>query len=75
MKYIEEENKDLIALRNNYFTLIIVISSGLAGLFFTNISLIKVLFLAVSGIYFDCLYIAKFQEISKKLKDNIERLK
>ena len=75
MKYIEEENKSLIALRSNYFTLMIVISSGLAGLFFADIHIVKIIFLSIVGIYFDYIFLLKFLSINKKLEENIERLK
>ncbi len=75
MKYIEEENKNLIALRNNYFAMIMIISSGLAGLFFVNINIMKISFLFIIGIYFDILFLLKFLYLNKKIDNNIERLK
>ncbi len=75
MEKIKEENKILISLRNNYFSMIMLISSGLAGLFFANISLYKIIGLFIVGSYFNLLFILKFQDVQNKLKKNMENFK
>lgn len=74
MDRIKEDNKNLIALRNNYYTLIIVITSGLVWLLLTDINVIKFILLFLAGLYFDILYILRLQYVDNKINKNIERL-
>ncbi len=58
----------LISLRNNYFTLFTIISSGIAGLFFVDMQIIKIIFLYMVGIYFDFIFLSKFIYTNNKIK-------
>ncbi len=72
MENKELKVKHLIALRNNYFSMIMLISGGIAGLFFGNILSIKVFILIVSGVYFDSLFIMKFLYTNDKIEKLIK---
>lgn len=70
----ELEVKQLTELRTNYFSMIMLISSGLAGLFFANLELSKMLILIFTGVFFDFVFIGKFlntnDKINKAIKEN-----
>ncbi len=71
---IKEDNKQLISLRNNYFTFFIVITSGMASLFFINITFIKLCIMFVVGFIFAFCFLSQIQNITYKINDNIKRL-
>lgn len=77
MKFMEDEEKykikELIALRGHYYSTILLISGGLAGLFFTNTEIWKIVILACVGIYFNIVYILKFTNVDNKIKNIIKR--
>ncbi len=68
MENKELKIKHLIALRTNYFSMIMLISGGVAGLFFGDFLNIKTLILIAAGTYFDCLFIMKFLYTSVKIE-------
>ncbi len=68
MENKELKVKHLIALRNNYFGMIMLISGGIAGLFFGDFLNIKILTLICLGIYFDYLFLMKFLYTNSKIE-------
>ncbi|MBP3925131.1 hypothetical protein J6E39_07820 [bacterium] len=75
MTYLEEQNKNLINLRTSLITVIIVITSGLAGIVLTkSFSLVNILILVVPGVYFDFIFMQNILSINSKLNENIRRL-
>lgn len=68
MEEKELEVKHLIALRTNYFSMIMLISSGIAGTFFMNDSLLKIIILVFVGAYFDAVFISKFTDVNNNIK-------
>ncbi len=73
--FMEKEElklKHLIALRNNYFSMIMLISSGVAGLFLAKLAISKMLFLMFVGAYFDCIFISKFIYVNNEIKMMLE---
>lgn len=71
--FTKEKIKDLIALRNNYFSMIIVISTGIASLFILNLDNIKFIAYLIVLAYFGSVFILKFEftsnQINKLLKE------
>lgn len=69
---MEEKEKlkiqELIALRGHYYSTILLISGGLAGLFFANVEMWKIVILACVGIYFVIAYILKFTNVDDEIK-------
>ncbi len=74
MEKIKEENKSLIASRTNYFTAILLINSGIAGLILSSIISIKLIILIILGIYFNFIFINRYQIINNKINSNIREL-
>ncbi len=74
MEKIKEENKSLIALRSNYFNIIMLLSSGTIGLLFSSVNIIKFFILFILGLYFTGIFIIKVQNINKKLEINFKEL-
>jgi len=74
MEQIKEGNKNLIALRNNYFTMLFLVSGGVAGLLPANITNIKGNLLIIFGIYLTIVCISKIQTLNSTIKTNIKRL-
>lgn len=52
--------------------MIMLISSGVAGLFLTNFAITKVLLLMAAGAYFDCIFISKFIYVNNETKMMLE---
>ena len=73
MKQLEEENKILIQLSNNYFNALLLINSGIVGLLLNFNSHNYIYFvLLLLGFYFDFWAINRFQNIQAKLKENLK---
>lgn len=74
---MEEKDKleitELTALRGHYYSTILLISGGLAGLFFANTEMWKIVILACVGIYFNIVYILKFTNVDNRIKTIIKR--
>lgn len=74
-EYYKERVKNLVALRNNLFTAVIVLTSGVMGLFFINIPFWKfILFVAIGG-YFDILFLKNLLSINNDIEQYVEELK
>ncbi len=71
---IKEKIAYLKQLNNNYFTVVIMITTGCLGLFFINIGLIKLILLSILGLYFDVIFFTKFIDNNKIIESLIERL-
>ena len=69
------EITELTELRGHYYSTILLISSGLAGLLFANIEMWKIVLLAAAGIYFNIVYILKFTNVDSRIKALIRRRK
>ncbi len=67
MEYIKESNKNLISLRSNLMTVMVVLTGGITGLILSNISLCKFIILFSIGIYFDILFLCNVIEINEKI--------
>lgn len=74
-EYYKEKIKNLVALRNNLFTSVIVLTSGVVGLFFINQSFVKLLPFMVIGGYFDFVFLLNLLSINNKIDKILEGLK
>ena len=74
MEKIKEENKSLIASRNNYFTAILLVNSGLVGLILSSIMSTKLIILILLGFYFNFIFINRYQNINQRIENNIKEL-
>lgn len=75
MEQLKESNKNLINLRTNLITAIIVITSGIAGIILTkSFSFLNIVLLLIPGIYFDILFLRNIMNINCKIYENIRRL-
>ncbi len=73
--YYKEKIKNLVALRTNLFTCVIVLTGGVAGLFFVNESTLKVLPFILIGIYFDLVFLINLLSVSRDIDRYIEEIK
>lgn len=74
-EYHKEKVKSLVALRNNLFTAVIVLTSGVMGLFFVNIPFWKVILFVSIGGYFDILFLKNLLSINNDIEKYVEELK
>lgn len=74
-EYYKEKIKNLITLRNNLFTAIIVLTSGVMGLFFVNIPFWKAILFVFIGGYFDILFLKNLLSINNDIEKYVEELK
>lgn len=63
----KESNKNLINLRTNLITIILVLTSGIMGLIYTDISFLQKSFALIPGAYFDLLFIYNVIKINEIL--------
>ena len=73
-EYYKEKIKNLISLRASLFTIVVVLTGGIIGLFFMNVSLIKILPLAVIGVYYDFVFVSNIFYINNKIDVLLEGL-
>lgn len=73
--YLKEKLRNLISLRTNLFAVLIVLTGGLFGLFFTSLTTIKFYVLLAIGIYFGWVFLTNLLSINKQIEELIERLK
>lgn len=73
-EYYKEKIKNLISLRASLFTIVVVLTGGIIGLFFMNVSLIKILPLAVIGVYYDFVFVSNIFSINNKIDVLLEGL-
>lgn len=71
MKYLEEENKNLISLRTSLIAIVALLAGGIVGIAITEINLIFKIFLLLFGIYFEILFISNIANMNKKIDNNI----
>ena len=74
-EYCIEKIKNLVALRNNLFTSVIVLTSGVVGLFFINQPFIKLGPFMLIGGYFDFVFLVNLLSINDKIDKVLEELK
>jgi len=71
-RFIEKEKelyiKSLITLRSNLITVMIVITSGIVGLFLANISTIKLVILLIIGIYFSLIFLTNLIYVHNEIR-------
>ncbi len=70
MDNLEESNKNLISLRTNLITIILVLTSGIMGLIYSDIILLHKAIPLIFGIYFDVLFISNVIQINRILNKN-----
>ncbi len=79
MGFIENKEdlkiKELVALRGHYFSAVLLISSGIAGLFFADIMAWKLITFCAMGIYLDMVFISNFFNTNDEIKDILMRMK
>lgn len=73
-EYYKEKVKNLISLRASLFTIVVVLTGGIIGLFFMNVSLIKILPLAIIGVYYDFVFVSNIFSINNKIDVLLEGL-
>lgn len=74
-EYYKEKIKNLIALRNNLFTCVIVLTGGVTGLFFVNHPSSVLLPFILIGIYFDLIFLLNLLSVNTDINKFIERIK
>lgn len=74
-EYYKEKIKNLITLRSNLFTCIIILTGGLVGLCFTGASWIRIIPLIVLGAYFDFTFLQNMISTHKEIDLILEGLK
>ena len=75
MRYLEEENKNLISLRTSLITIVALLTGGIVGIAITDINIIFKIFLLVFGIYFEILFINNITNMNKKIDNNVGVMK
>lgn len=75
MKYLEEENKNLISLRTSLIAIVALLAGGIVGIAITEINIIFKIFLLLFGIYFEVLFINNIANMNKKIDNNIGVMK
>lgn len=73
-EYYKEKIKNLISLRASLFTIVVVLTGGIIGLFFMDVSLIKILPLAIIGVYYDFVFVSNIFSINNKIDILLEGL-
>ncbi len=75
MEVLSEINKNLMNLRTSLITVVIVITSGLAGIVLTkSFSTVNILLLVIPGIYFDIIFLQNILSINNRIDNNLRRL-
>ena len=74
MNDFEIDITNLIHLRTNLITIIIVLTGGLVGLALSKMNLLILLFLIVPGIYFDFLFIVNVININNLINKKMRRI-
>ena len=69
----KERLKNLISLRSNLFIVVIVLTTGVLGLFFVKLSKIMVAFLFLTGIYFDFFFLSNLLKINQDIEELLGR--
>ena len=75
MKYLEEENKNLISLRTSLIAIVALLAGGIVGIAIAEINIIFKIFLLLFGIYFEVLFISNIANMNKKIENNIGLMK
>ncbi len=75
MKYLEEENKNLISLRTSLIAIVALLAGGIVGIAIAEINIIFKIFLLLFGIYFEVLFISNIANMNKKIDNNIGVMK
>ncbi len=75
MKYLEEENKNLISLRTSLIAIVALLAGGIVGIAIAEINIIFKIFLLLFGIYFEVLFINNIANMNKKIDNNIGVMK
>lgn len=75
MKYLEEENKNLISLRTSLIAIVALLTGGIVGIAITDMNIIFKIFLLLFGIYFEILFISNITNMNKKIDNNIGVMK
>ena len=60
--------KSLITLRSNLITIMMVITSGIIGLFLVNISNVKLAILLIMGIYFSLIFLTNLIFVHNEIR-------
>lgn len=71
MNNLEESNKNLISLRTNLITIILVLTSGIMGLFYSDIIWLHKIVPLILGVYLDTVFIVNVTQVNKLLDKNI----
>ena len=74
-EYCIEKIKNLVALRNNLFTSVIVLTSGVVGLFFIDQPYAKLFTFIAIGAYFDFVFFMNLLSVNKDIDKYIEEIK
>lgn len=74
-EYYKEKIKNLIALRSSLFTCVIILTGGLVGLCFSDISWVKIIPLVILGAYFDFTFLQNMISTHREIDLILEDLK
>lgn len=73
--FYKEKLKDLINKRTSLFTYLLVLISGVCGLFFLNITIIKLILFLSIGIYYICVLLLNIKYVENNIFKVLEELK
>ena len=74
-EYYQEKIKNMIALRTNLFTTVIILTGGVLGLFFIEIPLSKLVLFLIIGVYFDFIFLSNLISIDRNITRIVEELR
>ena len=75
MKYLEEENKNLISLRSSLLTAVLVLTGGIFWLYTSDFSRFIKIICTIEGAYLDFLLVTDMISANEKIKKNIGVMK
>lgn len=74
-EYCKEKVRALVSYRTNLFTCLIVLTGGVFGMLFTNVSKVKILILGIIGAYFSVRFLLNIFSINEQIDRILEELK
>ena len=74
-EYYQEKIRTLTAYRSNLFTCLIVLTGGVCGIFFLDVTLQKICIFLIIGLYFGINFLINIFQINKQIDNSLGELK
>lgn len=74
MEQLKIQINNLIDLRKYYYSTVVLITTGILGLFFIEITQVKLVIMVLTGCYFDYVFFNKFLNTDTQIQELIRRL-